>query len=340
MYNNGEGAMDKIYFKADSKLDIVAMGRIGIDFYPNEWNRPLEETETFTKSVGGSPANIAVGTSRYGVRTGFIGRISDDAFGRYALKYFRGKGIDTSALVVDKDGFNMSSAFVEIISPEESNVIFYRHDPVDLKLTMEDVPEDYIREAKALIISGTALAASPSREAVFSALKYARLHGTKTFLDIDYRPYTWKSMDEASLYCSMAAQLCDVIVGTREEFDVLEYIDLKDNSDDDATGRFWLQFNPELVIVKRGKDGSRAYLKDGSIFDGDVFPVKPLKTQGAGDSFLAGVASSLLKGKNVVEAMRYGAGAAAIVVQENSCADAMPTEEEIRGFIEAYEGGA
>lgn len=332
--------MSTIKFQEGRAMDIIALGRIGIDFYPNEFNCPLEETETFTKTVGGSPANIAVGTSKYGIKTGFIGRISDDAYGRYAVRYCEEKGIDTSGLIVDKDGNKMSAAFVEILSPEESNVIFYRQNPVDLKLTMDDISEEYIKNSKALVISGTALAASPSREAVFIALKYAKQHGTKTILDVDYRPYTWNSMDEASLYCGMAAKLCDIIVGTREEFDVIEGIDFKDNQDDDVTAKYWLQFAPELVIVKRGKDGSRAYLKDGGIFDGDVFPVKPLKTQGAGDSFLAGVASSLIKGKDVVEAMRYGAGAAAIVVQANSCSDAMPTEEEITSFIDKYEGKA
>jgi len=330
--------MSGITFQNNRKLDVIALGRIGIDFYPNEFNCPLEETKTFTKTVGGSPANIAVATSRYGIKTGFIGRISDDAYGRYAVKYFDEKGIDTKGLTVDKNGFNMSVGFVEIKSPEESNVIFYRHEPVDLKLEKGDVSEDYIKSSKALVISGTALAASPSREAVFMALKYARKHNTIIFLDVDYRPYTWNTMDEASLYCSMAAELCDVIIGTREELDVIEGIDLADNQDDAESAKYWLKHSPSLVIIKRGKDGSTAFMKDGTSAVGDVFPVKPLKTQGAGDSFAGGVISTLLKGKDVVEAMKYGAGAAAIVVQKNSCSDAMPTEEEIRTFINNYQG--
>lgn len=330
--------MHAIEFQPNRKLDVIALGRIGIDFYPNEYNCTLEETKTFTKTVGGSPANIAVATSRYGIKTGFIGRISDDAYGRYAVKYFDEKGIDTKGLVIDKYGYNMSLGFVEIKSPEESNVIFYRHDPVDLKLEQEDISEDYIKNAKALVISGTALAASPSREAVFIALKYAKKHKTITFLDVDYRPYTWNSEVEASLYCSMVAELCDVVIGTREELDVIEGIDLADNQDDSESAKYWLKHRPSLVIIKRGKDGSTAYMKDGTSAVGDVFPVKPLKTQGAGDSFAGGVISSLIKGKDVIEAMKYGAGAAAIVVQANSCSDAMPTEEEIRTFINNYKG--
>ncbi|WP_105619744.1 5-dehydro-2-deoxygluconokinase [Vallitalea okinawensis] len=328
--------MDTIRFQADRKLDVIAIGRIGIDLNPNEYNRPLEETLTFTKTVGGSPANIAVATSRYGIRTGFIGRIADDAFGRYILDYFKLKNIDTEGLVVDKEGHKTGLAFVEIKGPNDSDIIMYREGAVDLELTMDDVQEEYIKCAKALVVSGTALAKNPSREAVFYALKLAKKHNTVTFFDVDYRPYTWQSMKETSLYCSMAASLCDVIIGTREEFDVLEGVDLPDNQDDELTAEYWLSQSPQLVIVKRGREGSVAYLENGEKYVGEVFPVDALKTQGAGDSFAGGVISAMIKGRDVVEAMRYGAGAAAIVVQKNSCSEAMPTEEEIQQFIENY----
>lgn len=330
--------MYKVEFQPDRDLDVVAIGRIGIDLNPNEYNRPLEETLTFTKTVGGSPANIAVAASRYGVSTGFIGKIADDSFGRYIVSYFKSKKIDVRGLAVDQNDHKTGLAFVEIKAPNDSDTIMYRDGAVDLELSMDDVDEGYIKNAKALVISGTALAASPSREAIFLALKLAKRHKTVTFFDVDYRPYTWNSMNEAALYCSMAASMCDVIVGTREEFDVLEGVDLPDNKDDALTAKYWMGFQPTLIIVKRGRNGSIAYTESGEEYIGEVFPVEALKTQGAGDSFLGGVVSSLVKGKDVVEAMRYGAGAAAIVVQENSCADAMPTEEEIRTFILNYKG--
>lgn len=327
--------MSTIKFQEGRSLDVVAIGRIGIDLNPNEYNRPLEETLTFTKSVGGSPANIAVATSRYGINTGFIGRISNDAFGRYIVNYFKEKNIDTNGLVIDGN-HKTGLAFVEILGPNNSDIIMYRDGAVDLELSIDDIDEEYIKNTKALVISGTALAKSPSREAVFYALKLAKKHKTVTFFDVDYRPYTWNSMKETSLYCSMAASMCDVLVGTREEFDVLEGVDLPGNTDDDVTAKYWLEQSSSLVIVKRGKEGSMAYLEDGSKLVGDVFPVDALKTQGAGDSFAGGVVSTLIKGKDVVEAMKYGAGAAAIVVTKNSCSDAMPTEEEITNFIDNY----
>lgn len=327
----------RLEFATGRKLDAIALGRIGIDMNPVEYNRPLEKTEHFRRSVGGSPANIAVAISRYGLKAGFIGRVADDPFGRYIFSYFEETGIDTGGLAVDKKERKTGLAFVEIKSPDNSGIVMYRADAVDLALSMEDIDEAYIADAKALVVSGTALAASPSREAVFYALKLARKHSTAVFFDIDYRPYTWQSIEEASLYCSMAAGLSDAIIGTREEFDVLERVDLPGNSDDAVSSAYWLAQKPSLVIIKHGKKGSTAYLANGEVQQGPVFPVKALKSQGAGDSYAGGVISALVKGKSILEAMRYGAGAAAIVVQRNSCSEAMPTEEEIHEFIDAYE---
>lgn len=266
--------MKEIIFQEDREMDVVAIGRIGIDLNPNEYNRPLEDTLSFTKKTvgGGSPANIAVATSRYGIKTGFIGRIADDAFGRYIVNYFKSKGIDTGGLVVDSNHHKTGLAFVEIKSPNDSDIIMYRSGAVDLQLTMDDINEAYIKQTKALVISGTALAASPSREAVFFlALKLAKKHKTITIFDVDYRPYTWHSMEETSLYCSMAASMCDVIIGTREEFDVLEGVDMPDNQDDQVTADYWLGEQPRLVIVKRGRKGSTAYLESGESFVGKYF---------------------------------------------------------------------
>ncbi len=328
--------MSKIKFKKESGMDVVAIGRIGIDLNPNEYNCPLERTVSFTRSVGGSPANIAVAVSKYGLKTGFIGKVSDDAFGRYIRGYFNEKNIDTRSLRRDENQNKTGLAFVEIKAPNESDIIMYRSDAVDLKLDMEDIDEGYIKDSKVLVVSGTALAASPSREAVLLAVEWARKNKTKILFDVDYRPYTWNSLKETSLYCSLVAKMSDIIIGTREEFNVIEGIELPENRDERTTANYWLSHSPELVVVKRGKQGATAYLSSGELYEGEVYPVEALKSQGAGDSFAGGFISSLVKGKSVREALSYGAGAAAIVVQKNSCSEAMPTEFEIEAFIKEY----
>ncbi len=320
-------------------MDIVAIGRAGIDLNAEEMNVPMEENMTFRKTVGGSPANIAVACSRYDLNVGFIGRVSDDQHGRYIRDYFQSKGINTDNLITDKDGGMIGLAFTEIKSPKDSSYILHRDNVADLNLSIEDINEEYIKKTKLLVVSGTALSKSPSREAVFAAVEYAGKHNTRILLDIDYRNYTWKSAEESGIYLSLAAEKCDVIVGTREEFDMMEMFSNPGNRNDAVTAARWFDCRAKAVIVKHGKEGSFAHTADGKVIEGAVFPVTPLKTMGAGDSYAGGLIYCLLSGKTVAEGMEIGAGAAAIVVQSPDCSESMPTLKEIQEFISDYRAG-
>lgn len=77
--------MTLLSFDPNRTLDFIGVGRLCIDLNANEINRPMEETRTFTKYVGGSPANISIGMSRLGKKTGFIGRVADDQMGRFIV---------------------------------------------------------------------------------------------------------------------------------------------------------------------------------------------------------------------------------------------------------------
>jgi 5-dehydro-2-deoxygluconokinase len=241
-------------------------------------------------------------------------------------------------IVVDRSGAKTGLTFTEIVSPTECSILMYRDEVVDLKLTIDDTHEDYIKRTKALIVSGTALARSPSREAVFAAIELAVKHNVVIFFDIDYRPYTWHSTTETAIYYSLAAEKCDVIIGTREEFDMLEMFSNAGNKDDNVTAQKWFDYSAKIVVIKHGKEGSFAYTKEGEKIKGSVFPVVPVKTFGAGDSYAGGFLFGLLDGRSVDEAMKVGAAAASIVVSSHSCSEAMPTLDKIEKFINIYDG--
>jgi 5-dehydro-2-deoxygluconokinase len=328
----GGGRMNAIRFPEPRRLDVVSIGRLCIDLNANEIHRPMEDTLTFTKYLGGSPANITVALARLGLRTGFIGRIADDAFGRFIRRYLNQIGVDDSSVVTDKPGSVTGLAFTEIKSPTDCSILMYRDNVADLNLEPADVDEQLIAGAKALVVSGTALAASPSREAVFTAISYAQKHGTTVIYDIDYRPYTWRNREEVRVYCSLAAERADVILGGKDEFALLGD-DPDAPFDEEAVARRWLGHKAGLVVIKRGGDGSVVYTADGSSYPGRTFPADVVKTFGAGDSFAAAFLFGLLKGWEVARCQDYGAAAANIVVASHSCSDAMPTREQIEDVL-------
>lgn len=320
----------KIDFNTNREFDLIAIGRACIDLNAVEYNRPMEETMTFRKYVGGSPANIAIGTAKLGLKSGFIGKLADDQHGRYIKQYMADVGVDTSNMVFDTEGRKTGLAFTEILSPTECSILMYRDEVADLYLEPSEVSEEYIKRAKMLLVSGTALAKSPSREAVLKAIKLAKKNDVKVVFELDYRGYTWTSAEETSIYYSLVAELSDVVIGTRDEFDVLENVEAGKNED---TINYLFKHSPELIVIKHGVDGSYAYTKDGQTFEGKAYKTQVLKTFGAGDSYASAFIYALVNGKDITTALKYAAASASIVVSRHSSSDAMPTVAEIEQLI-------
>ncbi|OXS72921.1 5-dehydro-2-deoxygluconokinase [Domibacillus enclensis] len=317
-------------FNENKELDLIAIGRACIDLNANEYNQPMEETMTFTKYVGGSPANVAIGSAKLGLNVGFIGKLADDQHGRFIEKYMRGVGVDTSNMVTDKEGHKTGLAFTEILSPDECSILMYRDDVADLYLEPSEVSEDYIQQAKILLVSGTALAKSPSREAVLKSVSLAKKHGVKIVFELDYRPYTWTSPDETAVYYMLVAEQSDIVIGTRDEFDVMENVKDGDNNE---TIKNLFTHSADLVVIKHGVEGSYAYAKTGETFRAHAYKTNVLKTFGAGDSYASAFLYALVSGKDIETALKYGSASASIVVSKHSSSDAMPVAAEIEQLI-------
>lgn len=330
--------MRYIEFDKSRPLDIIIMGRITIDFNP-AWNEqvkeefgPLKDVHTFEKFIGGSPGNIAVGVTHHGMRAGFIGKVSDDQFGDYVIDYFNNEGIDTSHITKCKNGEKLGLSFTEMLSSSESSILMYRNDVADLKLDVEDVDAEYIRSGKALLVSGTALAESPSREAVLKAVMLAKMNETKIIFDIDYRPHNWKNQDEISIYYSMVAKEADIIMGSREEFDLTERL-IRPGMTDEESAVYWQNHNARIIVIKHGMKGSTAYTCDDKSFSIKPFPVNARKGFGGGDGYGSGFLYGLYQGWDIQDCLEFGSAEASMMVSSNNCSDSLPNPEQVKAFI-------
>lgn len=324
--------MKYIEFDMSKPLDFIPIGRIAIDFNPTDMYRPLSESSNFNKYVGGSPANIAVGLARLGCKVGFAGCVSADQFGDFVVDYFKKEGIDTSYVTRAKNGECIGLTFTEILSKEQSSILMYRDNAADFCLAPEDIDEKYIASAKAIVISGTALAKSPSREACLKAIMLAKKNNVRIVFDIDYREYTWKSKDEIAVYYSLAAQNADIIMGSREEFDLTEGI-VGIKSSDKESAEYWQSFGATICVIKHGKEGSTAYTNDGKFYNIKSFPANLLKGFGGGDGYGSAFLYSLLQGKDIIDCLEFGSASASILVSAHSCSDAMPSALQVETFI-------
>lgn len=327
--------MKNLLFDETRPMDLVLLGRAAIDFNPIDYYKTLSESTTYRKYLGGSPANIAVGLARLKKKVGFIGRVSDDQFGDFIFDTFQKESVDTSQIRRCTNGEKLGLTFTEILNEHESSILMYRNAIADLQLSVEDIQEEYIKNAKALLLSGTSLAASPSREAALKAMFLAKKTDTPIIFDIDYRPYNWANTDEISIYYSLVAAESTIIIGSREEFDLTERL-LKPGMSDQESADFWFGQRAQIVVIKHGKEGSTAYTSDGENYSIKPFPVKALKSFGGGDGYGSAFLYGLLENWSIEKCLELGSASASMLVKSHGCSADMPTIEEIQTFIQSY----
>ena len=324
--------MKYIEFDNNKEFDLILLGRVAVDLNPVDYYCPLNESTTFKRYLGGAPANIAVGLARLGKKCGFFARVSDDQLGTFVTDYFDNEGIDTSYIKRCRNGEKIGLTFTEIKSETESSIVMYRNEAADLKLDVEDIDEDYINKAKAILISGTALAESPSREAALKAVALAKKNGVPIIFDIDYRAYNWKNSDEIAIYYSSVAREADIILGSREEYDLSEKF-IKVGMTDKESAAYWHSQNAKIVIIKHGKEGSTAYTNDGESYSIKPFPVKLLKSFGGGDGYASAFLYGIFEGWEIIDALEFGSASAAMLVASHACSQDMPTVDAVKKFI-------
>jgi 5-dehydro-2-deoxygluconokinase len=314
-------------------LDACVLGRIGYDLYAVEHHRPLAEVEHFSRHLGGSSANIAVGLTRLGLRVGLIGCVGNDQLADFLLNFLKKEGVDTQHVQLAQ-GYNTSLCLTEICPPDSFPQVFYRRDPADAQVRVGSDELNYLRKARMFITNGTSLAASPSRESTLKALAAAREAGMRTVLDVDYRASSWPTPDEAGHHARAALPFVDVVLGNEHEISLLTGFESVSEQI-----RFLADSKVHVTVRKLGAAGVEAYC-NGSHFLLAPMPTTVVCAIGAGDAFASGFLYALDSSLPIRECLRYGNAAASIVVGRVACSDAMPYRQEIEELLrpEAFEG--
>ena len=307
---------------AAPQTEIITIGRSGVDIYPQQIGRRLEDVDTFVKFVGGSPTNVAVAAARLGRRVGLITGVGDDPFGRYVRRELGEFGVDTS-MIVTVSSAPTPVTFCEIFPPDHFPIYFHRHPAApDLQLHPADLDLDRIAAAGIFWATVTGLSVEPSRAAHHAALQ-ARRRSRFTVLDLDFRPTLWNSEDEATAEVQSVLPLVDVAVGNRDECRVA----VGTVEPDEAADRL-LSAGVSLAVVKQGPAGVLAATPDERVrvpaFETDV-----INGLGAGDGFGGALCHGLLAGWPLAETIAFAGAAGAIVAGRLGCSVAMPTLQEI-----------
>src|SRR3954451_2216865 len=281
------------------------MGRSGVDVYPLQTGRGLEDVDTFGKYLGGSAANVSVAAARLGHRVGLVTGVGEDPFGRFVRRAQRDLGVDDRNVVVDP-AHPTPVTFCEIFPPDDFPLYFYRRPTApDLQIRPQDLDLAAVRGAGLLWATVTGLSEEPSRAAPHAAWE-ARGRRRHTVLDLDYRPMFWSSREEASVQVRAALPHVTVAVGNREECEVAV-----GETDPDRAADALLEAGVELAVVKQGPRGVLGKTRTERV-EVRPTPVDVVNGLGAGDAFGGSLVHGLLTGLPLVGMLRNANAAGAI----------------------------
>ena len=292
-------------------IEAAVLGRVGVDLYPEQLSTPLSQVETFRRFVGGFAGNVATGLARLGVRTAIVSRVGAEGHGEYVRAWLAAEGVDVRFLATDPY-WQTPPTFCEVWPPDRFPITFYRKPTApDWQLVADDFDTAEVAAAPLLYATGTGLAQSPSRETTLEAL---RTHRGTTIFDLDWRPSLWDDPVEYPALAARAVESADIVIGNEEEVAAAGVDD------------------PPVLVLKRGERGATV-VEGGEETDVPGFPVEVVNGLGAGDAFAAAFGQALLRGAPVVDAVRRGTVAGAIVASRLGCSDAMPRIDELEAAL-------
>jgi 5-dehydro-2-deoxygluconokinase len=328
----------------ERRLDVITIGRCSVDLYGQQIGSRLEDIQSFAKSIGGCPANIAIGSARLGLKAGIVTRGGDEQMGRFVREQMAREGVALDGIITDP---HRLTALVLLAVENERTfpLLFYRENCADMALAEAEIDPSFIASAKAVLVTGTHFSQDHTRAAQIKAMAIARENGTKVVFDIDYRPNLWGlaglSAGEERYIRSerVSGELqgilpqCDLIVGTEEEIHIAA-----GEEDTLAALRAIRTISGATIVLKRGPMGCVVYadaipsrLEDGIV--GRGFPIEVYNVLGAGDAFLAGFLRGWLKGETFETAATWANACGAIAVSRLLCSPEYATFPELQHFL-------
>jgi 5-dehydro-2-deoxygluconokinase len=332
--------------KAETRLDVITIGRSSVDLYGQQIGVGLEDVSSFAKSVGGCPANIAIGAARLGLRSALLTRVGQEQMGRFIREQLAREGVDVTGVKTDPERLT-ALVLLSVRDEKTFPLIFYRENCADMALEPGDVDEKFIASSHSILVSGTHFSRPLAAAAQMRAIEIARTHGRKVIFDIDYRPNLWGLAGHAAgeeryirsdgVTAMLAPVLAasDLIVGTEEEIHLAAG---RENTIDAIKEIRRIAPDP-TIVCKRGPMGCVVF--PGPIPDsldegvgGPGFPVEVFNVLGAGDAFMAGFLRGWLRGEPLETCCTWANACGAVAVSRLLCSPEIPTWTELQHFLE------
>ncbi|EAR26084.1 putative sugar kinase [marine actinobacterium PHSC20C1] len=269
---------------------LVTLGETMGLFRPHAVGSLATESE-FSLTIGGAESNVAIGVSRLGGNSTWIGSVGADSLGDRVVRELRAEGVQVNAAI--RTAARTGLMIKERRTPAITRVSYYRTASAGSQLFPDQLDTDVIAQAGVLHVSGiTPALSATAAETVQRAVTMARDAGVLVSFDVNHRATLWESDIAAPVYRQLAAA-SDIVFAGEEEAAMLVGAGSASVQAHRIAG-----LGASQVLIKLGEHGCLA-LVDGKEHLVAAVRVDAVDTVGAGDAFVAGYLAELLEGRDV-----------------------------------------
>lgn len=273
--------------------------------------------------TGGNGANVALSLGKLGTSAAIAGRVGDDGFGRTLREDLRAHGVDVSAVTVDPSD---ATAVTMVLVDSAGERSFIHYPGVNRGYSEADVPWAMLREASVFCVSGCFLMPGFDGEPLARVLRRAR-EETGCVLCLD------TSWDASGRWMDLLEPCLEWVDYFLPSYD--EAVMLSGRTSLSEMADAFLERGPRVAVIKRGPEGCYAKTREGQELYAPAYNVETVDALGAGDAFVAGFVSGLVRGRDLEGCLRLGNAAGALCVTALGATTGIRPVDEVDRFAES-----
>ncbi len=311
------------------KLDIITIGESLVELSSD---KSLLYSEQLDKYYGGDTLCTAVTAVKLGSQVGYITRVGNDSFREYLLDSWQHVGLDISQVKL-VEGTNGLYVIARPLN-EEKQFAYYRKKTAACSLSINDISEDYIKNARAFYTSGMVQGISLSaKEAVKKAFQIAKKNNLATAYDFNYTYQLWEPDDAREAFDEIAEYIDILFLSFKNDAKKLYEMESLDN----LIKYFWDK-SIKTVVIKSSADNGYYTGHCGDVKFTKFYTDEVVDTTCSGDAFNGGFLHSYLTGVNVFDATRLGSIVAGLQSKKIGAIKSIPTKEEVYSLFKGQNG--
>ena len=272
-----------------------------------------------------------------GKKTSFIGKVGKDQFGLTLKKALDELGIGTENLMMDSE-IHTTLALVHTFADGDRDFSFYRNPGADMMLREDELDEELLKNTRLFHFGTLSMTHEGVRKATKKALAAAKGAGALVSFDPNLREPLWDSLEHAKEQVRWGLGQCDILKISDNEIQWLT----GETDFTEGVKKIREEFPIPLILVSMGKEGSRAYYKDGYVEAAPFLQQNTVETTGAGDTFCACIINYALDHgltdlteAQLKEMLTFANAAASIITTRKGALRVMPSRQEVLDFLAA-----